>query len=100
MSDYISKSSLVEQIKLYEKELSEDRELGVDSDDEMMLFAIANQETAIYRIKRCIQHELPTLDEKEIIRKAFERVVERLENIEPTPWEIVKIVKEECGINE
>ena len=42
----------------------------------------------------------PTLDEKEIIRKAFERVVERLENIEPTPWEIVKIVKEECGISE
>ena len=42
----------------------------------------------------------PTLDEKEIIRKAFERVVERLESISPTPWEIVEIVKEECGISE
>ena len=119
MSDYISKSALIEQIKLYENELSEDRELGVDSDDEMMLFAIANQETAIYRIKRCIQHEQPTLDETEIIRKVFEKVVERLEEMRDEfddEWlrtlsasayqgretiDMVKqVLKEECGINE
>lgn len=57
---------------------------------------------------------LPTLDEKEIIRKAFERVVERLE--ERVQWyevygdcegnsyraydHAIEIVKEECGISE
>ena len=70
--------------------------------------------------------ELPTLDEKEIIRKAFERVLTRLEEYWRThkAWEdyemfngtyiemlqhekvvkayekAIKIVKEECGINE
>ena len=70
-----------------------------------------------------IEH-LPTLDEKEIIRKAFERVLERLEE-KQTEYEkiseqkyfdmpqacyykgyeegykgAIKIIKEECGINE
>ena len=50
----------------------------------------------------------PTLDEKEIIRKAFERVVERLEENSEHGWEsgskyiytnnAIKIVKEEGGI--
>jgi hypothetical protein len=73
---------------------------------------------------------LPTLDETEIIRKAFERVVERLEELENMNKELaeenitkpysmgnsiksnmyidrmtgvhdsIEIVKEECGINE
>lgn len=55
----------------------------------------------------------PTLDETEIIRKAFERVVERLEAKIDITWEhdylggkkdaffeAIKILKEECGINE
>lgn len=55
----------------------------------------------------------PTLDEKEIIRKPFERVVERLKEKMPISWkfdyigskkdgivEAIKIIKEECGINE
>ena len=51
---------------------------------------------------------IPTLDEKEIIRKAFERVVEILEK-EKSDWnydynvpldDAIKIIKEECGINE
>lgn len=78
MSDYISKSEFIEQINRYEKELSEDRKLAVCTDDEIMLFAISNQETAIYRIKRCIQHELTTVDEKDIIHKTVERIVNRL----------------------
>lgn len=60
-----------------------------------------------------IEH-LPTVDEKEIIRKPFERVVERLEE-EPTAvrtncetnvaydigiYKAISIVKEECGISE
>ena len=54
--------------------------------------------------------EQPTLDEKEIIRKAFERVVERLEeyrNFEDNDSldrqcidRTIEILKEECGINE
>ena len=53
---------------------------------------------------------LPTLDEKEIIRKAFERVVERLEeyrNFEDHDSldrqcidRTIEIVKEECEISE
>ena len=50
---------------------------------------------------------LPTVDEKEIIRKAFERVLERLEEArKPCKFlqmridDAIKIVKEECGISE
>ncbi len=50
----------------------------------------------------------PTLDEKEIIRKAFERVVERLKELKTNAFDdesviisdAIEIVKEECGINE
>ena len=55
--------------------------------------------------------ELPTLDETEIIRKAFERVFEQLNGLMPiqfngfgktliTVEDVIKILKEECGINE
>ena len=55
--------------------------------------------------------ELPTLDETEIIRKAFERVIEQLNGLMPiqfngfgktliTVEDVIKILKEECGINE
>lgn len=55
--------------------------------------------------------EQPTLDEKEIIRKAFERVIEQLNGLMPirfnsfgktliTVEDVIKILKEECGINE
>ena len=59
-----------------------------------------------------IVEELPPLDEKEIIRKTFERVVGRLEEAsfprnmgDFTELVVLKdraieIVKEECGINE
>ena len=53
----------------------------------------------------------PTLDEKEIIRKPFERVVEQLNGLMPirfngfgktliTVEDVIKILKEECEINE
>lgn len=50
----------------------------------------------------------PTLDEKEIIRKPFERVVDRLEELKQNAFDdesviisdAIEIVKEECGINE
>ena len=53
-------------------------------------------------------NELPTLDETEIIRKAFERVVERLKELKTNAFDdesviisdAIEIVKEECGINE
>ena len=53
--------------------------------------------------------ELPTVDEKEIIRKAFERVVEKLCDLQPfltadgqyvSLYEVVQTIKKECGINE
>ena len=63
------------------------------------------------RLQREIE-SLPTLDEKEIIRKPFERVVKRFEELKNdcdcyghlkkrglVDWTI-EIVKEECGINE
>ena len=52
---------------------------------------------------------LPPLNETEIIRKAFERVVQRAEeeSLGGIAWEswlplktVIKIVKEECGISE
>ena len=114
MSDYISKEALLEELNRYEKELYKDKRDAIDSDDEMMMFAIQNQETAISRITRSVMHSIPTLDEKEIIRKPFERVVERLE--ERVQWyevygdcegnsyraydHAIEIVKEECGISE
>ena len=53
--------------------------------------------------------EAPTLDEKEIIRKVFERVVDKLCDLQPfltadgqyvSLYEVVQTIKKECGINE
>lgn len=113
MSGYISKEALLEELNRYEKELYKDKRDAIDSDDEMMLFAIQNQETAISRITRSVMHSIPTLDETEIIRKFFERVVEMLEELTcyvedgdghaghfVFTEDAIKIVKEECGTNE
>ena len=85
MSDYISKSAVIEALEKVKSEIQTPADTVWNN-----------------AVKVCIDNviEAPTLSETEIIRKAFERIVERLENIEPTPWEIVKIVKEECGISE
>lgn len=89
MSDYISKSALIHKIR------------G---------FVPSSQDVDF--IVRLID-EQPTLDEKEIIRKPFERVVEKLkensnfllhEMGEPKMYagneSAIEILKEECGINE
>ena len=88
MSDYISKQEAIQ--KVTEVELQD----GTFADAKIKIGAIK------------------TLNEKEIIRKAFERVVERLEELKNdcdcyghlkkkglVDWTI-KIVKEECGISE
>ena len=111
MSDYISKSKVMEFINNYEKELFKDRKEALEVEDEMVLFAIENQSTSISRIARCVMYEQPTVDEKEIIRKAFEKVVERLEEKAESIYkdkskgsqfvfldDINEIVKEEGGI--
>ena len=72
MNDLISRSALIEEINLYEKELMKDREVAIETNDEQMLFAIINQETAICRIRRNALH-LPTVYN-------VDRVVEKLEN--------------------
>ena len=85
MSDYISKSALLEQL------------IGID--DEIVKGCIGVIQTQ------------PTVDEKEIIRKTVERIVERLEDKKNRPylaWDdndsvykrIIEFVKEECGISE
>jgi hypothetical protein len=105
MSDYISKSALIEELEKVHPRVN-----GVD---------------VFWMTIRGIE-EQPTLDEKEIIRKTFERVVDRLEEYRKnhkaledyelfngTYCEIkqqemavksfekaIVIVKEECGINE
>ena len=103
MSDYISREQVVDVLK--ETGIIQDNDLGHLVVDEI--------------------NRIPTLDEKEIIRKPFERVVECLNeklinaDLECASWknkssalfrcadskriayaEAIEIVKEECGINE
>lgn len=105
MSDYISKSALIELFK----SLADEHETNSIS----------------YKALCEVILQQPTLDEKEIIRKAFERVVERLECIEiggdcrhkcnHYDWSVgacngectdyvksktIEILKEECGISD
>ena len=105
MSDYISKQEAIDSIV---KNVIITTEEGLDLRNEI-----------IELIK-----ELPAVDEKEIIRKPFERVVERLESERATEnfkalknanetfikgcidnrvfayGRAIEIIKEECGINE
>ena len=112
MSDYIRKSALIEALEKSMKENNHKSMIG---------YAEHIQE---HRYLIHLVEKQPTLDEKEIIRKAFERVVERLEE-SYTQWsdvyssdcdrgfnnrsamgmiagvlEAIEIIKEECGINE
>ena len=52
MGRMIDADDLIEELNRYEKELRNDREVAIETDDEQMLFAIMNQETAICRIRR------------------------------------------------
>ena len=93
MSDYISKSKAVESLKKYK------------------FGAIGNDEEREYtkEMVLVIANGLPTLSETEIIRKPFERVMERLKEKAKQRWLVlaerngyeraIEIVKEECGIN-
>jgi hypothetical protein len=93
MSDYISKSALLERFR---------------KDNRYSRHGFVSENYI-----DCLIKEFPTVDEKEIIRKPFERVVERLNEEMPISWEhdyrggkkdgimeAIKILKEECGINE
>ena len=95
MSDYISKSEAVESLKKYK--------FGAICNDEEREYT---KETVLV-----ILNGIPTLDEKEIICKAFERVIQQLSEQMPirfngfgktliTIEDVIKILKEECGINE
>ncbi len=110
MSDYISKSKAVESLKKYK--------FGAICNDEEREYT---KETVLLLV-----NGQPTLDEKEIIRKTAERIIDRLEYKEKqyesrakkfeealNTWEesrnrgkacsygyAIEIVKEECGINE
>lgn len=95
MSDYISKSALIKALKNHPnvfEQFGHIESIGLEN----VIETINSQ---------------PTLDEKEIIRKAFERVVEQLNGLMPiqfngfgktliTVEDVIKILKEECGISE
>lgn len=118
MSDYISKRAVFEVMSDVFNSYGNN---ALNFDEE--------ETKAIKRFCAMLQSqiaELPTLDEKEIIRKPFERVVDRLEerhenhknNIlkyqERKDWDMcsrtsnikveneiaIEIVKEECGVSE
>lgn len=95
MSDYISKSALIKALKNNPKVFEQFGHIE----------NIALEDVVV------TINEQPTLDEKEIIRKAFERVLEQLNGLMPirfngfgktliTVEDVIKILKEECGINE
>ena len=66
--DLISRKAVLEEIKLYEKELEEDREIAIESEDEHMLFAIANQNTTLHRIRKNVFH-MPAASISEPVKK-------------------------------
>ena len=97
MSDYITKSALIEQLTEW-----------ANRNEMKGLLTECNV------VRGCIGvvESQATLDEKEIIRKPFERVVKRFEELKNdcdcyghlkkkglVDWTI-EIVKEECGISE
>lgn len=94
MSDYISKSAVKK--KLVDDFCADCTMCGEHCRHDDLFEIIDNQ---------------PTVDEKEIIRKPFERVIEQLNGLMPiqfngfgktliTVEDVIKILKEECGINE
>ena len=101
MSDYISKSELIKAI-----------------DEQVQGWGKQGIVPSLFSAIAIVQNQ-PTLDEKEIIRKAFERVVERLEvekeqskniyealkdsyylGMRQASENAIQILKEECGISE
>ena len=111
MSDYISKSETIESIKAeiqcVEKEKQQYFEQGNFHNGNILVEKIQ----AMKLVMKIVANE-PTVDEKEIICKPFERVVERLEEQEDHYQEMNNIfgmsaieeakiiVKEEGGIYE
>lgn len=106
MSDYISKDKTISKIwSVFHSCVNNSFLFNFEEEKAIKKFCSM--------LQRAIK-ELPTLDEKEIIRKPFERVVERLE--ERVQWyevygdcegnsyraydHAIEIVKEECGISE
>lgn len=70
MDDLVYRAKILEELSSYEKELQEDRAVAIETDDENMLFAIRNQETAIYRIKRNIMNIPIAYDVCELISRS------------------------------
>ena len=109
MSDYISKSALIESIKAEIQCVEKEKQQYFDQGNFHNGNILVEKIQAMKLVLKIVANE-PTLDEKEIIRKAFERVVERLEENAKQRWLVlaerngyeraIEIVKEECGINE
>ena len=100
MSDYISKKETIETIWNTFNSYGNNASV-FDLEETYVIKKFCS------RLQREIEL-LPTLDEKEIIRKVFERVVEKLEELKQNAFDdesviisdAIEIVKEECGISE
>lgn len=95
MSDYISKSEMVKAIENHYNGLTYENVPQSIPDFYSQMVELADGQ--------------PTLDEKEIIRKAFERVVDKICDLQPfltadgqyvSLYEVVQTIKKECGISE
>ena len=64
-------------MKVYEEELKNDREVAIETDDEQMLFAIANQDTAICRIRRNVLHMPTAYDVEKVVAELEEMKIKR-----------------------
>ena len=93
MSDYISKSALIENIKAeiqcVEKEKQQYFEQGNFHNGNILVERIQ----AMKLVMKIVANE-PTLDEKEIIRKTVERIIEKFKHEEQEYNELRKFHKE------
>ena len=81
MGRLIDADALIEELNRYEKELRNDREVAIETDDEQMLFAIMNQETAIYRIRRNAFNIPTAYDVEEIAKQVHNIILEEVNNV-------------------
>lgn len=103
MSDYISKEETINTIwKTFDSFADNPSNFELEETYAIRKFCFKLQEE---------MKAQPILDEKEIIRKPFERVIKQLNGLMPirfngfgktliTIEDVIKILKEECGSNE
>ena len=99
MGRLIDADALIEELNRYEKELRNDREVAIETDDEQMLFAIMNQETAIYRIRRNAFNIPTAYDVEKVIENAHNHFLKTIDDSgEDSDYFIRELLKYNKGI--